>query len=93
MIKFKSKDILKKPRPIFVRWKDHYSVRDGWSDTKFFDGQYTSIENDTYGWLIAENNESLAVSLSYCPWNQSSSDSLCILKSTIVKRKFVTRVK
>lgn len=86
-------NILKNPKPIYVKWNDHFSFKDGWGNKADFEGSDESYECETYGWLVSESKEMLVVSLNYCNNNQTCADSVGILKSCIVKRKFLPRVK
>jgi len=82
-------EIFKNPKPIYIKWSDHFSHRDGWSLTDSFKNTSEYIANETIGWLCAESKLSYAISLSYCKEMKNSSDSITILKACILKKKII----
>ena len=88
------KDIYKnlKPRAMYIKWRDHYSMHDGWSRLDYSSVRETGYDCETVGWLVAENKGSYILCLNICKKNEEvtdAADSMVILKATILKKRFL----
>lgn len=81
--------VLKKPKAIYIKWLDHFSHKDRWSSIDCFANTDEGISNETIGWLCAESKLCYAISLTYCSEINNSCDSITVLKSCVIKKKFI----
>lgn len=79
-----------RPKPIYVKWLDHYSHRDGWAKADYTKAR-EGLECESVGFLIYESPKTIHLALNYCfkEEESESADSMCILKSCIVKKRFL----
>lgn len=80
---------MKIPRPIYVKWKDNFSLRDGWGDTEGYKTTRNFVECESVGYLMHETKDTLFLAINYCEHNNTSADSMAILKCCVLKKRFL----
>lgn len=77
------------PKMIYIKWKDHFSLGDTWSSTEGYKSNKDYMTIESIGYLMHESKETFFIALNYCQENETSADSMAILKSCIIKKKFI----
>lgn len=86
-----SKTVNVKHKPIYVKWHDHYAHKDNWGKGDYSDVN-DSMTCETVGFKVAESKMSIHVALNRCFKKDNmtdTSETICILKSCIVKKRFL----
>jgi hypothetical protein len=60
---------------------------DGWGSKETYIGCKEGMLCQSVGFVMHETEKSLYLALNYCHENNTASDSMCILKATIVKKQ------
>lgn len=82
---------MKKPKMIYIKWRDSFALTDGWGKTDYDKSFDPTCE--TTGFYMGENKTHYIVALNiYCvPKDKrlDSSDSIMIPKGCVVKKKYL----
>lgn len=80
----------KKPKMIYVKWIDNYSHKDGWGLADY-SKSIEGIECETVGFLMQESKKCFHIALNFCykEDGSESADSTAILKSCVIKKRFL----
>jgi len=78
---------------VYLRWLDHASIRDGWGPVDYTKAK-PGVVCETAGFLVGENKTSYYVALNYTYKGgyPESADSMCVLKSCVLKKKLIRGV-
>lgn len=74
-------------RPIYIEWYDPQS-EDEWTQIKDLKLEYPPLLK-TYGWCVKEDDKCVLFALNYDERNEQVSQSMCIPKVMIKKKKFL----
>lgn len=79
-----------KPRPILIRWRDSYALKDGWCKADYSNTPDPICE--TVGFYHGSNKTHEIVSLNLShekDYGFDSSDTILIPKSCVVKKRYL----
>lgn len=84
----------RKIRLEYVEFLDHWGKNNGWNNVEDFlekKGSLRKLLVIAAGWVVFEDSHQLLIAGHMDPENYTFSGAICILKSTIIKRKRINK--